>query len=113
GLVQDRSGHGFRALYDKAGMPQSAFPAFKAALDAWRSADTHGRVGDGRLHRAMVERVLTAYSAFAPSDLDQLLSMLRRFAAEAARDEARLFAKDLIAGQTAVEDEELPYPAAA
>ena len=32
----DRRGAGFRALYDKAGLPASVFPAFRAAIEAMR-----------------------------------------------------------------------------
>ena len=36
GIVHDRRGAGFRALYDKAGLPASTFPAFREALEAMR-----------------------------------------------------------------------------
>lgn len=111
GLVHDRRGAGFRALYEKAGLPAAAYPAFRAALDAWH--EDRGilfRNGDSQLRRRMVERVLTAYAPLAPSELDQLLALLRRFAAEAARDEARAFARDLIAGNDALADEDVDFP---
>ncbi|QCI68121.1 DUF2336 domain-containing protein [Phreatobacter stygius] len=112
GLVNDRRGAGFRALYDKAGLPAAAYPAFGAALDAWH-ADGAGRGGDAQLRRRMVERVLTAYAPLAANDLDQLLALLRRFAAEAARDEARAFTEDLIAGRDARDDDDLAFPLSA
>lgn len=115
GLVGDRRGAGFRALYEKAGLPASAYPAFSAAIDAWHAdgAGSAGRGGDAQLRRRMVERVLTAYAPMAAGDLDQLLALLRRFAAEAARDEARAFTEDLIAGRDAVDDDDLTFPLAA
>ena len=58
----------------------------------------------------MVERVLTAYAPVADGDLDVLLAQLRRFAAEAARDEARAFARDLVAGREALDDEAVEFP---
>jgi uncharacterized protein (DUF2336 family) len=111
GLIHDRRGAGFRALYDKAGLPVSAYPAFRAALDAWHDdgASTF-RTGDAQLRRRMVERVLTAYAPLAPTELDQLLALLRRFAAEAAREEARAFTRDLIAGNDALDDEDVAIP---
>lgn len=106
GLVQDRRRTGFKALYDEAGLPASAYPAFAAALDAWLETRSEGRrSGEASLSRRMVERVLTAYAPFAESDLDQLLALLRRFAMEAARDEARAFASDLVAGALALDDD--------
>jgi uncharacterized protein (DUF2336 family) len=111
GLVHDRRGAGFRALYDKAGLPLSAYPAFRAALDAWHDDGVGSfRNGDAQLRRRMVERVLTAYAPLAPTELDQLLALLRRFAAEAVREEARAFTRDLIAGNDALDDEDVEIP---
>jgi len=111
GLVHDRRGAGFRALYDRAGLPASTYPAFRAALEAWHDDGAFGqRGGDAHLRRRMVERVLTAYAPLAESELDQLLAQLRRFAAEAARDEARAFTRDLIAGNEALDDEAVAFP---
>jgi len=53
--------------------------------------------GTTRLKRRMIERVLTAYEALASSEVEPLLMLLRRFATEAAREEARLFCDDLVA----------------
>jgi uncharacterized protein (DUF2336 family) len=111
GLIHDRRGAGFRALYDQAKLPATAYPAFRAALDAWHAdGGLSLRGGDAQLRRRMVERVLTAYAPLAEGDLDQLLALLRRFAAEAARDEARAFTRDLIAGNEALDDEDLSFP---
>jgi hypothetical protein len=49
-----------------------------------------------RLRRRMVERVLT-HCETEESATDQLLILLRRFATESARDEARLFCEELVA----------------
>jgi hypothetical protein len=45
----------------------------------------------------MVERVLTRYEEAGEGELDHLLALLRKFAGEAARDEARLYTADLLA----------------
>lgn len=115
GMVHDRRGAGFRALYERAGLPLPAFPAFRAALEAWSEEGgwTQRKRGDASLRRRMVERVLTAYVPLADGELDQLLALLRRFAAEAAREEARAFARDLIAGNDALDDADLEFPLAA
>jgi hypothetical protein len=44
----------------------------------------------------MTERVLTAVGTLPSEEVGQLLLMLRRFMAEAARDEARAIADDLV-----------------
>jgi hypothetical protein len=45
----------------------------------------------------MVERVLTRCEHETQGEIDPLLILLRRFATEAARDEARLLCADLAA----------------
>ena len=55
----------------------------------------HGEVA--RLKRRMVEHVLEACAAERGQDLASLMALLRRFAVEAAREEARMFCDDLVA----------------
>ena len=55
----------------------------------------HG--GVSRLKRRMVERVLAACEAERSEGMVSLLALLRRFAVEAAREEARMFCDDLVA----------------
>jgi hypothetical protein len=57
----------------------------------------------------MIERVLTGCGKEALGDVAPLLTLLRRFATEAAREEARLFCDELVA--EAFDDE--PQSAAA
>jgi uncharacterized protein (DUF2336 family) len=106
GLVHDRGGAAFRAIYEKAGLPLSAYPAFREAI---ATLNEDGFLGDpggaARLKRRMIERVLTRCNANAIDDIEPLLTLLRRFATEAAREEARLFCEDLVEGL-------LPDPAA-
>ena len=45
----------------------------------------------------MVEQVIQRYAPESFGELDELYALLRRFAAEAARDEARHFTADLVA----------------
>jgi uncharacterized protein (DUF2336 family) len=98
GIVHDRRGAGFRALYDKAGLPVSSFPAFREALETMREdgfAIEPG--GASRLKRRIIERVLTRCEGEAIDEIEPLITLLRRFAAEAAREEARLFCDELVA----------------
>ena len=96
--IHDKNISGFRALYREAGLPDVAYPAFREALvgDARRLAG--GRAGGrSRLKRRMVERVLGACMRERGEETASLLALLRRFAVEAAREEARLFCDDLVA----------------
>ncbi len=97
-FIHDRSISGFRALYRKAGLPDSAYPAFREAISAMREgAMFGGQGGAARLNRGLVERVLEACAAEHAPDLAALVALLRRFAVEAAREEARMFCDDLVA----------------
>ena len=97
GIVHDRRA-GFRALYDRAGLPISIFPAFREALDVMRE-DGHLSEpgGASQLKRRMIERVLTRCENETRDEIEPLLMLLRRYAAEAAREEARLFCDELVA----------------
>lgn len=97
GIVHDRRGAGFRALYDKAGLPASAYPVFRCALEAMREDGMPYEIGDvGRLKRRVIERVLTLCETAAIDNVEPLLTLLRRYEAEAAREEARTFCEDLV-----------------
>jgi uncharacterized protein (DUF2336 family) len=98
GIVSDRNGHGFEALYKQAGLPLGAFRAFRAALEViYESSRSEETLGHAVLRRRMVERVLTRYEEAGEGELDHLFALLRKFAGEAARDEARLYTADLLA----------------
>jgi uncharacterized protein (DUF2336 family) len=98
GIVHDRHGFGFRALYEKAGLPNSTYPIFREAIRAMQEEGFMGEAGDAsRLKRRIIERVLTRCETAAIDDVDPLLTLLRRFEAEAAREEARMFCEDLVA----------------
>ncbi|MBK5958834.1 hypothetical protein CCR97_11535 [Rhodoplanes elegans] len=92
-LIHDRTGVGFRAIFSRAGLPGSTFPAFRFALEAWREGPDLD--GAARLHRRMVERVLTACGQSDIGEVEPLLALLRRFAAEAAREEALIACEKL------------------
>jgi hypothetical protein len=51
----------------------------------------------------MVEHVLAACEAERGRDLASLLALLRRFAVEAAREEARMFCDDLVANDHVID----------
>jgi uncharacterized protein (DUF2336 family) len=96
-LLYDRGGSSLDALLTRAGLPSSTFPAFRAALDATNEIGFVGTVdGAARLRRRMVERVLTRCES-DPDVSEPLLILLRRFATESAREEARVFCDQLVA----------------
>jgi uncharacterized protein (DUF2336 family) len=103
GYIHDKNISGFRALYNKAGLPDLAYPAFREAITAMRDGILVGEQGGvARLKRGMVERVLARCASLDGKDLRAgdaatLLALLRRFAVEAAREEARMFCDDLVA----------------
>jgi uncharacterized protein (DUF2336 family) len=97
GLLRDGGFAGLRGLFDRAGLPVSTYPAFKEAIEAMREGgfvDTLG--GVARLQRRMIERVLTRCENGEFGELAPLVTLLHRFATEAARDEARLFCDGLV-----------------
>jgi uncharacterized protein (DUF2336 family) len=96
-LLHDRGGVGLQALLIRAGLPESTFAAFRVALEVNHETgfvDTPD--GAARLHRRMVERVLTHCETDGQS-AEPLLILLRRFATESAREEARMFCDELVA----------------
>jgi uncharacterized protein (DUF2336 family) len=94
-LVYDGAGTSLNALLTRAGLPESTFPAFRAALAARNEVGFIYSVGGAvRLRRQMVERVLTICET-DPAVTEPLLILLRRFATESAREEARVFCDEL------------------
>jgi uncharacterized protein (DUF2336 family) len=96
-LLHDRGGTSLHALLRRAGFPETTFAAFQVALEACHEqgfVDTEG--GAVRLRRRMVERVLT-HCETDRGATEPLLILLRRFATESAREEARLFCDEVVA----------------
>ena len=97
-LVHGRGAGGFCAVYEKAGMPASVFPAFREAVTALREASSEDAVSS-RLKRQVVERVLAQCEHADVGDIEPLLILLRRYAAEAAREDARAYCEGLVADE--------------
>src|ERR1700733_1666588 len=96
-LLHDRGEASLVALLQRARLPESTFAAFRAALDVIHEVGfTDTLAGAARLRRRMVERVLTQCES-DQNAADPLLILLRRFATESAREEARLFCEELAA----------------
>ncbi|HEX5509072.1 MAG TPA: DUF2336 domain-containing protein [Pseudolabrys sp.] len=102
--VHDRNISGFSALYRRAGLPEAAFPAFREAVMAMREINLAGEyAGASRLRRQLTDRVLMRCAVESDRRIEPVLVLLRRFAVEAAREEARMFCDDLVAGNPANE----------
>jgi uncharacterized protein (DUF2336 family) len=98
GLMQEGSSAAFAALHRKAGLSPVLLPAFGAALSAWREAGQGAIVSAGAsLSRLMIERALTACETMPFAEAQGVMALLARFEAEAARDEARVLARELAA----------------
>ena len=101
-LLHDRGGASLQALLLRAGLPESTFAAFRMALEVSHETGFIGTPGGAaKLRRRMVERVLT-HCATDRQAAEPLLILLRRFATESAREEARLFCDELVAEEALV-----------
>jgi uncharacterized protein (DUF2336 family) len=95
-IVHDKRGSGVLPLCRKAGIPAGLIPAFVAAMEAVREigAPPHAAARSATSRR-IVERVLIACDAGDDADNAALMALLRRFEAEAAREEAAEAARSL------------------
>lgn len=94
GLMFEPYSAGFTALHRRAGLPALLLPPIQAALTVWReAADGRGGPSGPRLARSMIEAALTACESLPFAEARGLMALLARFEAEAARDEARVFAQ--------------------
>lgn len=76
-LVHDGGHLGLRAIFDRAGLPQNLYPAFRAAIDVLHETEFDGSFEDRtRFKKRMIERVLTRFQSIPESDLDYLLEKL-------------------------------------
>src|SRR6202022_2012537 len=96
-LLYDRGGATLHALLKRAGLPETTFAAFRVAIEVYHEAGFADSIGTvARLRRKMVERVLTHCESDSEAT-EALLILLRRFATESAREEARMFCDELVA----------------
>ncbi len=76
----------FKAVYDRAILPEEAFGLFTEAIYAWRKALTRNdRAANERLSVEVINEVISSYARNTEHVEDELLSMLRRWAADASR----------------------------
>ena len=80
-LITDRGELGFRAIYNKSGLPDAMFPAVKLLLRVVHELDNEGeRPGTNRYPNRIVERILK-YSEDTPiENLSYIIALVRRVA---------------------------------
>jgi uncharacterized protein (DUF2336 family) len=90
GLMSDRGGAGFSALYRKTSLPAHLAPAFHAAIAALHAMGWNPqRETQALLSCELVQCVIEACEGLPMEEISKLMAMLRRFEAEASREEAR------------------------
>lgn len=76
-LVHDGGTLGLRAVFDRAGLPPSLYPAFRSAIDVLHETEFDGGPDDkARFRKRMIERVLTRFQSIPNEDLAYLLEKL-------------------------------------
>ncbi len=85
---------GLRAVYLKSKLPPAAFEAFAAAIETSQTFDLQDAdpAMRYRLTRRLIDAVLERYRTITDGEINELMGMLRRFAADAARAAAREYA---------------------
>ena len=105
-IVRARHGAGFAALYRRAKMPASLMTTFRAAVAGLlREGVARERGEEPRLSRAVITEALLACAASPALHDSPILALLRRFEADAARDEARHVAAAILCGAPALQVE--------
>jgi|GEM_PF-1348031 len=80
----------FKAVYDRAGLPQSAYSIFQCAISTWRKLLSDKKpVDEARMPFMVTREVLQTYVTQNDVIVDELLVLLRKLAAETARECAK------------------------
>lgn len=109
-LTNDRQS-AFKALYDRAGLPISAFIIFHTAISAWRRIlSTKTDVSAARLPYFVTREVLDTYTGKKDEVVDELILLLRKLSVETARESAKLKAAE-IAQRSMLEQQQIQIQA--
>jgi uncharacterized protein (DUF2336 family) len=88
-MIHDAGPLGFRAIYDRAGLPPRLFPAFRAGVDTYHSMEFDGGARDQeRFQERMLQRFLTQPRSPAKEDLDYLVEKMDQVG-QTAKQQAR------------------------
>jgi uncharacterized protein (DUF2336 family) len=80
-LIGDRGELGFRAIYNKSGLPEAMFPAVKLLLKIVRELDVEGEVkGSSRYANRIVERILQYSEDTQMENLSYIIALVRKVA---------------------------------
>ncbi|CAA6606332.1 conserved hypothetical protein [Rhodospirillaceae bacterium LM-1] len=82
-LIHDSGRLGFRAIFERAGLPKQLFQAFHVAVEVERETRYDGAPRDRERHsRLMLERILTQYGMddvqFGAEDLEYLMTRMMK-----------------------------------
>jgi len=78
-LISDQGELGFRAIYNKSGLPDAMFPAVKLLLNIVRSLDAEGvKPGTSRYANHVVERILQHSEDSNMENLSYIIALVRR-----------------------------------
>jgi uncharacterized protein (DUF2336 family) len=76
-LIHDAGTLGFLTVYQRAGMPEALFPAFRTGLDTYHALIAQGMEMDrSRFQQRMLERFLTQEESAGSADVDYLLERM-------------------------------------
>lgn len=99
-LSKDREA-AFKALYDRAGLPKSAFIIFYTAISTWRRLlSSNETTSQARLPYLVTREVLEKYSGRKDQVIDDLILLLRKLSAEAARESSKSKAAEIASRST-------------
>lgn len=80
-LINDRGDLGFRAIYNKSGLPEAMFPAVKLLLKIVRELNEEGeKLGSARFANHVVERILHHSEDASIENLSYIIALVRRVA---------------------------------
>lgn len=80
-LIVDRGELGFRAIYNKSGLPDTMFPAVKLLLKIVRELDAEGeKSGSSHYSNRIVERILQYSEGGSIENLSYIIALVRRVA---------------------------------
>jgi len=75
-LIADRGPLGFKSLYEKSGLPEEFFPAFRTTLDVLAEVHSGDEAWSPLLFQQIHDRVMRQYEQVCPADLDYFLSQM-------------------------------------
>jgi uncharacterized protein (DUF2336 family) len=97
-MIHDAGSLGFKAIYDRAGLPSRLYPTFKMAFDTYRSIVSEGHDMDAKsFQNRMIERFLTQKPYAAKEDLIYLFERLDMDRRDKVRQTLKNTRRDLTA----------------